>query len=60
MFERALFDSPQQYPRQMAKGTVELLVKNLQGEEVPRRTLIPCAQYREQSVDDESRIKEQW
>jgi hypothetical protein len=44
----------------MAKGTVELLVKYLQGEEVPRRTLIPCAHYRQQSVDDESRIKEQW
>ena len=61
VFERALFDSPQQFPRQMAKGTVELLVKYLQGEEVPPRTLIPCAHYRyEQSIGDESRIKEQW
>jgi ribose transport system substrate-binding protein len=61
VFERALYDSPQQFPREMAKGTVDLLVKYTQGEEVPRRTLLPCAQYRyEQSVEDESRIKEQW
>ena len=61
VFERALFDSPQQFPREMAKGTVDLLVKYMQGEDVPRRTLIPCAHYKYQhAVEDESRIKEQW
>jgi len=61
VFEKALFDSPQQFPRKMAQGTVDLLVAYLRGDEVPKRTLIPCAHYRyEQSVDDESRIKEQW
>jgi len=61
VFEKALFDSPQQFPRKMAKGTVDLLVAYLRGEEVPKKTLIPCEHYRyEQSVDDESRIQEQW
>ena len=61
VFDRALFDSPQQFPREMAKGTVELLAKYMDGEEVAKKTLIPCAHYLyEQSVDDESRIQEQW
>ena len=61
VFEGALYDSPQQFPREMAKGTVDLLVKYMRGEEIPRGTLIPCAHYRHaQSVEDESRIKEQW
>jgi ribose transport system substrate-binding protein len=61
VFERKLYDSPQQFPRRMAEGTVDLLVKYLEGEELERKTLIPCAHYRyEDSVEDESRIQEQW
>jgi ribose transport system substrate-binding protein len=61
VFEKKLYDSPQQFPREMAKGTVELLLRYLEGEPLEKRTLIPCAHYRyEDSVDDESRIAEQW
>jgi len=61
VFERKIYDTPQQFPRRVAEGTVELLVKYLEGEDLERKTLIPCAHYRyEDSVDDESRIREQW
>ena len=61
VFEKKLYDSPQQFPRKVAEGTVGLLVQYLEGEELERRTLIPCAHYRyEDSVDDESWIQEQW
>jgi ribose transport system substrate-binding protein len=61
VFEKKLYDSPQQFPREMAKGAVALLVRYLEGEALEKRTLIPCAHYRyEDSVDDESRLREQW
>ena len=61
VFEKKLYDSPQQFPRKMAEGTVELFVKYLEGEEVEKKIFIPCAHYHyEDSVDDESRILEQW
>ena len=61
VFEKKLYDSPQQFPRKMAKGTVEAFIKHLSGEEVPKKNFIPCAHYYyEHSVNDESRISEQW
>jgi len=61
VFEKKLYDSPQQYPRKMAKGTVEAFIKYLDGEEVPKKTFILCTHYYyEDSVNDESREKEQW
>ncbi|HCO95115.1 MAG TPA: sugar ABC transporter substrate-binding protein [Phycisphaerales bacterium] len=61
VFEKKLYDSPQQFPRNMAKGTVEAFIKHLSGEEVPKKNFIPCAHYYyEDSVSDESRIAEQW
>lgn len=61
VFEKKLYDTPQQFPRKMALGTVEAFVKYLEGEEVPKVTFIPCAHYKyEDSVNDESREKEQW
>lgn len=61
VFEKQIYDSPQQFPRKMALGTVEAFVKYLEGEEVPKVTFIPCAHYKyEDSVNDESREKEQW
>ncbi|MBC8876821.1 MAG: substrate-binding domain-containing protein [Planctomycetes bacterium] len=61
VFEKKLYDSPQQYPRKMAKGTVEAFIKYLDGEEVPKKTFIPCTHYYyEDSVNDESREKDQW
>lgn len=61
VFEKKLHDTPQQFPRKMAEGTVRAFLDYLAGEEVEKKTLIPCAHYRyEDSVDDESRIAEQW
>lgn len=61
VFEKKLYDSPQQFPRKMAVGTVDAFIKYLEGEKLPKTTLIPCAHYRyADSVNDESRIKEQW
>ena len=61
VFEKKLYDSPRQFPRKMAKGTVEAFVKYLNGEDVARKNFIPCAHYYyEDSVSDESRVAEQW
>jgi ribose transport system substrate-binding protein len=61
VFEKKLYDSPQQFPRQMAVGTVEAFIKYLDGEEQPKSKFIPCEHYYyEDSVDDENRIAEQW
>lgn len=61
VFEKKLFDTPQQFPKKMAHGTVEAFWKYLDGEEIPKVTFIPCAHYRyADSVDDEARINQSW
>ncbi len=61
VFEKKLYDTPQQFPRKMAKGTVDAFMKHLNGEEVSKSISIPCAHYYyEDSIKDETRIAEQW
>jgi len=61
VFEKKLYDSPQQFPRKMARGTVQAFIKHLEGEAVEKQIFIPCSHYYyETSVDDESRVAEQW
>lgn len=61
VFEKKLFDSPQQFPRKMAQGTVQAFIQHLEGEPVQKRLFIPCAHYYyEDSLQDDSRVKEQW
>lgn len=61
VYEKKIFDTPQQFPRKMAKGTVEAFIKHLNGETVPRNIFIPCEHYYyEDSTQDQSRIDEQW
>lgn len=61
VFEKKLYDTPQQFPRKMAVGTVQAFVDYLDGNEVQKKVLIPCEHYvYETSVSDESRIEEQW
>jgi ribose transport system substrate-binding protein len=61
VFEKKLYDSPQQFPRKMAKGTVEAFIKYLNGEDIPGKKFIPCAHYYyEDSINDDSRVAEQW
>lgn len=61
VYEKKLYDSPQQFPRKMAIGTVRSFIKYLEGEDLPSNNFIGCAHYKyEDSLTDESRIKEQW
>ncbi len=61
VFEKKLLDTPQQFPTKMAVGTVEAYFKYLEGEALPKDIFIPCEHYYyEDSVNDESRINEQW
>lgn len=61
VFEKQLYDTPQQFPRKMATGTVDAFIQYLNGEDVPKQIFIPCAHYRHaDSVNDPSREAEQW
>jgi ribose transport system substrate-binding protein len=61
VFEKKLYDTPQQFPRKMAVGTVAAFIEYLGGTAPDKRILIPCENYRyEDSINDESREKEQW
>jgi len=61
VYEKKLFDSPQQFPRKMAIETVEAFMKYLNGEAIEKNVFIPCSHYCYQdSVNDETRIAEQW
>jgi len=61
VFEKKLYDTPQQFPRKMAVGTVAAFIEYLGGTAPDKRILIPCEHYRyEDSINDESREKEQW
>jgi ribose transport system substrate-binding protein len=61
VYERKLYDTPQQFPRKMAQGTVQAFIDYLAGEELLKTNFIPCAHYYyDDSVSDSSRVKEQW
>jgi ribose transport system substrate-binding protein len=61
VFEKKIYDSPEQFPRRMAEETVRLFLEYLEGEPVPGKDFIPCAHYRYgDAVKDESRAREQW
>jgi ribose transport system substrate-binding protein len=61
VFEKKLYDTPQQFPRKMAKGTVETFIAYLEGRKVLKNNFIPCEHYQhENSLDDSSRLQEQW
>jgi ribose transport system substrate-binding protein len=61
VFDRKLYDTPQQYPRKMAVGTVRSFIQHLEGETVEKRIFIPCSHYYyDTAVHDESRVSERW
>ena len=61
VYDRKLFDTPQQFPRKMAIGTVESFIKHLEGETVEKAIFIPCSHYRyETAANDPTRESEQW
>jgi ABC-type sugar transport system substrate-binding protein len=61
VFEKKLYDTPRQFPRKMAVGTVEAFVAYMDGGEVPKQKFIPCEHYYyEDAVNDETRESEQW
>jgi ribose transport system substrate-binding protein len=61
VYEKKIFDTPQQFPRKMAKGTVDAFIAYLKGENIEKTIFIPCEHYYyEDSTNDQSRISEQW
>ena len=61
VFEKKILDTPQQFPARMATGTVDAFFKYLAGESLPKDIFIPCEHYYyDDSINDESRINEQW
>ncbi len=58
VYEKKLFDSPQQFPRKMAEMSVETFLKHVQGEDFEKKVIIPCTHYfYKDSVDDPNREK---
>jgi len=61
VYEKKIYDTPQQFPRKMAKGTVQAFIDYLEGKELAKNNFIPCEHYYyDDSVTDSSRVKEQW
>jgi len=61
VYDKQLVDSPQQFPRKMAIGTVEAFFDYLDGNLSSENIFIPCEHYfYENSINDESRKNEQW
>ena len=61
VFEKKIYDSPQQFPRKMATGTVEAFIAYLEGREVSKNNFIDCKHYYyNDSIKDPNRVKEQW
>jgi len=61
VFEKIIFDSPQQFPRKMATGTVDAFIAYSEGREVSKNNFIDCKHYYyNDSIKDPNRLKEQW
>lgn len=61
VFQKKLYDTPQQSPRKMAVGAVAAFVNYLEGRDLEKKTLIPCKHYRyEDAESDEGRVADQW
>ena len=61
VYEEKIYDSPQQFPRKMAVGTMEAFIAYSEGKSVPKNKFIECKHYYySDSIKDSSRVKEQW
>ena len=61
VFEKKIYDSPQQFPRKMAIGTVDAFIAYSEGREVSKNKFIDCKHYYyNDSIKDPNRVKEQW
>jgi ribose transport system substrate-binding protein len=61
VFEQKIYDSPQQFPHKMAKGIVRAFIDYLEGKNLAKNNFIPCEHYYyENSINDTSRVNEQW
>ncbi len=61
VYEKKIYDTPQQFPRKMAKGTVRAFIDYLEGKKLAKNNFISCEHYYYQdSFDDSSRLNEQW
>ena len=61
VYEKKLYDTPEQFPRKMAIGTVDAFIAHLEGKEVLKKIFIDCEHYYyNDSIKDPNRVKEQW
>lgn len=61
VYDKMLYDTPRQFPRKMAVGTVQAFIDYLEGKDLLKNNFIPSAHYYyDDSVNDESRLAEQW
>ena len=61
VFEKKIYDSPQQFPRKMATGTVDAFIAYSEGREVSKNNFIDCKHYYyNDAIKDSNRVKEQW
>ena len=61
VFEKIIYDSPQQFPRKMATGTVDAFIAYSEGRKVSKNNFIDCKHYYyNDSIKDSNRVKEQW
>jgi len=59
VFEQKLYDTPRQFPRKMAAGTVSAFRRYLNGEQVEKQIFIPCAHYTFEDAEKDSG-RSQW
>jgi ribose transport system substrate-binding protein len=56
VFEKKLYDSPQQFPRKMAIETVENFLRHQKGDEIEKSVFLPCKHYfYEDAANDKNR-----
>ncbi len=58
VYEKKLFDTPQQFPRKMAEETVATFLKHVQGDEFEKTVILKCTHYYyDDAVKDGNRDK---
>ena len=59
VFEKKLYDTPRQFPRKMAAGTVDAFRRYLNGEQVEKQIFIPCSHYTFEDAEKDT-ARSQW
>ena len=59
VFERKLYDTPQQFPKKMAVGTVAAFARYLNGEQLEKQVFIPCSHYTFEDAEKDT-ARDRW